>query len=577
MIFLKDYIKRDFIIFYLCRIRSKLAKNRNKSHLLHLITTNPRYNYHNRSLNKNEEEITKLFPPRKTWKKLGPENRGSIAKPLNSVDKNIKSLLYTISGLEKKHPDNQAIKSMDNFVNSITTAIYSKNYKIGNPIIYPKPKDDDKELPLKCRPISLFNLKDKIIICLVNKYLTDLFDKYFYTNSLAFRSRRNIDGLNITPNHHDALKSIAKYISAYPNGNLWVAECDMMKFYDSVRHYTIKRHFDELCKKVKKDNRDQDLQFARSIFFNYLDCYSFTGNVLPLNKDITFFNRHGISSGSFEWIERDLEKKCYYKSFIKEKIGVPQGGALSGLIANIVLDHVDKEVLKTGDQDLFYVRYCDDMLIVHPDKQACTEAYKRYLLALRDLKLIPHPSLHLQEYSKEFWKAKSKNPYLWGRNTINGSPWIGFVGYEINRDGEIRVRKKSLKKEMKKQYETINSIRQAIKHNTKRARNRSIEESAINKLIGSSVGRVKIWNFGSMYNDMCWVKGFSQLNNNKSSMVQIKRLDACRNKLIRKLKKDLSKSPEIEKKEGHIKRKQILYYGKPFSYYYHVFEKEPYA
>jgi hypothetical protein len=573
MISIKNYISEDNISFYLCRMRAKLAKRRNKSHLVHLLSTNPKFNYHSKELSSIDKELTYLIPKRSSWKNLGNNSRTQNGKPLNSVDKNIKSLLFTINYFKKELPDEPVTKNHNNFIRSILSSIFYASYSIGKPDIYPKPKDDSTDSPKICRPISIFNLKDKIIICLINKFLTDLFDKYFYSHSYAFRSPINKDGIKKAPTHHDTIQSIITYLAQHQDENLWIAECDMMKFYDTVNHYVVKRKFNDLIKRAKKDNPGINIEPAKRIFYSYLDCYAFNKDVYTKNKDQSFFQKHYIGYGEFEWVENDLKRLAYYKAPEKERIGVPQGGALSGLIANIVLNYVDQEILRLADDNLLYIRYCDDMLIIHPDKEVCLKAYKKYLYSLRDLKLIPHPSYKMSTYSKDYWSAKSRAPYLWSSTNSTASPWISFVGYEINRQGDIRVRKKSLKKEMKKQYETINQIRQAIKSNNKRARNRTIEESAINKLIGSSVGRVKIWNYQTIQNEMCWVKGFSELNDNKYSRVQIKRLDACRNKLIRKLKHDLSKSPEVEVKESRRKRKQIVYYGKPFSYYYHTFEK----
>ncbi len=43
---LEDLITDDNIIFYLCRIRAKIAKNRNKAHLIHIISSDIKFNYH---------------------------------------------------------------------------------------------------------------------------------------------------------------------------------------------------------------------------------------------------------------------------------------------------------------------------------------------------------------------------------------------------------------------------------------------------------------------------------------------------------------------------------------------------
>ncbi|GAG79209.1 unnamed protein product, partial [marine sediment metagenome] len=98
---------------------------------------------------------------------------------------------------------------------------------------------------------------------------------------------------------------------------------------------------------------------AECIFNRFLESYTFTHNVLPLNDDMYLWldapGKH--SRKRFKWIKNEtLEKQ--YKRPKSAKIGIPQGGALSGLIANIVLDYADNKVLKKGiDHDLLYIRF----------------------------------------------------------------------------------------------------------------------------------------------------------------------------------------------------------------------------
>ena len=78
-------------------------------------------------------------------------------------------------------------------------------------LVFPKLKND-KTLkgPNGCRPLSLFALKDRIILSLTNKYLTRLFDNYFRDCSYAFRSKKNKENTKIV-NHHDCIKDILEY------------------------------------------------------------------------------------------------------------------------------------------------------------------------------------------------------------------------------------------------------------------------------------------------------------------------------------------------------------------------------
>ncbi len=572
---LETYIDERNITFYLCRIRAKIAKKRNQKHLIHLISSNSKNNYH-LSINDetlDENEICSLFPSRKKWRKLGEKNRYRNGKKLNSLEKNIRALQITIDWYRKNEPNAEFLKRLDAFILTVQSSIKDSSYSIKTPSTYPKRKDKLKKEKTVCRPISIFNLQDRIIICLVNKYLTDLFDELFYDNSMAFRAVKKINGKPYSVTHHDAIKAIIEYKKKNKDKKLWVSECDMKKFYDTVNHTIIKKFFKRFIKKVKREYPDFYSKNAEHLFYSYLACYSFNKTVYPLNKNQEYFEKYNISNGVFEWVEGDLLSK-HYKKLNNAKIGVPQGGALSGLIANIVLHYSDLTVLKPKEKNLLYLRYCDDMIIMHPNKKICNSVTKKYQKSLLNLKLVPHAFSNVKKYDREFWQNKSKHPYKWGDLKCNEIPWIGFVGYELNFNGDIRIRRSSLKKEMSKQVEVVNTAFDAIKGNTKRASDGYIEESVIHRLIGMSVGRVTMWNYSNGINDLCWINGFSELSKNPTVAIQLKNLDRNRNKYFRQFKRKISKIKIDEDKQVNVKsNRQIIYFGKPFSYYYQAYEK----
>lgn len=572
---LEKYIDERNITFYLCRIRAKIAKKRNQKHLIHLISSDSKKNYHLSIHDKelDENEICRLFPSRKKWRKLGEKNRYRNGKKLNSLEKNIRALQITIEWYRKNEPDAEFLKRLDDFILSVQSSIKDSNYSIETPLPYPKRKDKIKKEKTVCRPISIFNLRDRIIICLVNKYFTDLFDELFYDNSMAFRAVKRINGNPFSVTHHDAIKAIIEYKKKNGDKKLWVSECDMKKFYDTVNHSVIKKFFKRFIAKIKREYPDFYNKHAEHIFYSYLDCYSFNKTVLPLNKNQDYFAKYNISNGIFEWVKDDLLSK-HYKKFNNAKIGIPQGGALSGLIANIVLHYSDSTVLNSKNKNLLYLRYCDDMIIIHPNRRICNSLTKKYQKSLLDLKLVPHDFKDVKKYDRDFWKNKSKNPYKWGEVERNEIPWIGFVGYELNFNGDIRIRKSSLKKEMSKQVEVVNTAFNAIKGNNKRASDKYIEESVIHRLIGMSVGRVTMWNYSNDINDLCWINGFTELSRNPSVAIQLKNLDRNRNKYFKQFRRKIKDIETDENKQLNLKsNRQIFYYGKPFSYYYQAYEK----
>jgi hypothetical protein len=306
---------------------------------------------------------------------------------------------------------------------------------------------------------------------------------------------------------------------------------------------------------------------------------------VPSIKDLRYWESYSIPNGVFKWVDDEIRQLDYYTSIENERIGIPQGGALSGLIANIILNKADKVVLETG---AFYMRFCDDMIILHPDKETCEIAKEHYVNTLKELKLVPHnfkkekdlfskrkntckERKKLGAYSYEqFWNGKSKGPYKWASIDEGGFPWIGFVGYEINYEGDVRVRKKSFLKEIKKQNEVVSHVEKAIKVDMRKGKG-SVAESVIHRLVGMSVGRVSLKNYNKVSNDLCWKNGFRELKSNKYSIQQIKQLDRNRNRRYYDLLKQL-REPEEENKIKS-KPRQLVHFNKPFSYYYQVLER----
>jgi reverse transcriptase-like protein len=529
----EEFFSEDKIIYYLCKVRAKIAKQRNKKHLLHLLTDNEDFNYHDTSKSiqsEHEKEfhelLNSLFPPRSKWVKLGKPSRNKttdgVIQKISTIDKNIYALLKTVKYYKRKEPNEPFVKRLNDFISDIKFSILNPEYSITSPFIYPKAKDKKKLHELKgdekniCRPIALFNLKDRLILSFTNKFLSKLFDKYFEDCSLAFRAKP----MELV-NHHIAIQRIQEYKAKHKTIPLWVAECDMQKFYDSVNHKTIKEQFEMLISKSKHDAPHLILENCQRIFLSYLSCYSFNTNILPLNKNDEYWELYKIAKGNFGWIEKEIEQHKFYENIDLERIGVPQGGALSGLIANIVLDITDKALLAKYN-DLFYTRFCDDMIIMHPDKEICEESINLYKNTLEKCQLVPHEFLkeltekrqkekkYLSPISlKPFWKGKSKGPYKWDDIKNDGFPWIGFVGYEIHHNGSVRVRKSSLQKELKKQKEVIGKIKEAISKEQK-VSGGTVTESAIRRLIGMSVSRVELWNYSTVVHEIVSVPYFRQ-------------------------------------------------------------------
>jgi len=550
---------------YLCKKRASLAGKRSEDHLLALLSRTELKSYEAKLRHsKATSEIDSIMPPRRSWIKLGKRRRCHSGQSLNASDKNADSIYLTIQRDRQRAQPPDYLARLDRFLQETTLAINSLKHVISEPRIHPEIKD--KELtPPEYRPIASFGLRDNLIICFVNKYFAQLFDDLFYHDAFAFRAVRIIDGEARTPNHHDAFQRVLDYEADNRGVPIYVAECDMKKFFDTVNHKIVLRNFRSLKRALPRGTKCDPR--AEHILKSYLECYNFKRNITPLNNNAEYFRKFGEKAGVFPWVE---EIGSIYPFGVPREIGIPQGGALSGLIANIVLWSADRKVRPLEDAEMLYVRYCDDMILMHTDSQKCKTALTRYSKALKAAKLFPH-KVETLPYGKKFWKLKTKGPYVWSEDHI---PWVGFVGYEVNRLGETRVRPKSLKKERTKQEQLVARVIHATEDGNLRAENSIVVQSTAMRLIGMSVGRVEIWNHSTYKPDMCWVSGFKLLNVNKFTVRQARFLDRSRNKNLRKLVRHLRSLPPLEFYRDPVPQSnsQILFKGKPFSYYNQIVE-----
>lgn len=583
----ESYFTENEIIRHVCKVRVKIAKTKCKKHLIHLLTTNPKYNYHldANSIPQNEFEtkqkeltdfLSTILPSRKKWVKLGEKSRRKPNRKnefLNTTEKNFYSLLKTIKVESKKANKQEWYNKLQIFISEILEFANRKEYDVEKPTIFPKLKEAKKKVGKnECRPICIFSLKDRIILSLTNKFLTRLFDEHFQNSSFAFRSKRNLDG-NIL-SHHDCVLDIVKYREENLQNDLYVAECDMKKFYDTVNHSVALELFNILIEKSKTLYPSLQLGKPCSIFTSYLKSFAFNVDI-PKSTDYEYWKSYNIPNGEFGWISNgDLSSQ--YPINTKERIGIPQGGALSGLIANIYLNQAD---IALKDFDILYQRFCDDMIIISKDYEICNQAKEIYEAELNKLKLFPHKFKHQSDLKsiteaeidfKPFWDGKSKGPYKWGQIKNDAFPWVGFVGYEVNFKGEIRVRKKSLHKELKKQKTIIKEIKDSIKTGMRKPKG-TATESAINRLIGMSVGRIGLDNFEEVSTDLCWKNGFKELTLNEHSIRQIKQLDRNRSKQYYKMLKEIEQ-PALKFEEQEYR--QTIKYNKPFSYFYQILERQ---
>ena len=183
------------------------------------------------------------------------------------------------------------------------------------------------------RQLGIPTVTDRVIQQAIAQVLTPVFDPGFSNHSFGFRPGRN---------GQQAVKQVHTIIR---EGRRVAVDVDLSKFFDRVNHDLLMTH---LGYKVK-DRRL--LQLVRS----YL--------------------RAGIMDNL---------------QYLDSREGVPQGGPLSPLLANILLDSLDKELEKRGHR---FARYADDFTILVKSRRAGERVLRSISKYLNNrLKLVVNPT-----------------------------------------------------------------------------------------------------------------------------------------------------------------------------------------
>ena len=593
---LLKHITRDTILEKLISMRCDCAEKYQKQFVVDSLSGS-----HKKSaINAENGLLYKIFPPRRKWVHISEGKRkitkvvAGVAKTkkLTQKDKNELSLLLTVYRETEKEIHDAWYIELEKFIQHIIDLANDRNFVFRTPRTFGvEKKRDVAKHEIEVRPICQFrSIEERIIVSLYNRALTELFDDYFYEHSYAFRKPKKSVGPSLP--HLKAIQTIRKFRAAHA-GMIWVAECDMKKFYDTIDHKVIKQCFKLLLQRSKKEGRISKAEYDQleRVMYSYIECYSFYQNIYCHNghPDDEFWKCIRVEGYKkyVKWVEEDIKRECVChnpysgKNYYKHHLGVPQGGALSGLIANIVMHCVDSKLSSFSERnDFLYVRFCDDMIMMCPDRAKLSEAFETYKTAVKNLHLYIHDDTPMTfTHMRDFWKGKTRSPYAWdapGNKDV--MPWITFVGFDINWSGDTRIRKSTYHKEIQKQYDKYREVESKFKDKRHLPLRHSsfIQSSVTKRLIGMSVGRVPIWDYQNFDNEMSWARAFTELSDNPCSRRQLKNLDFHRNKMKAKLKAflsdlDYSKSKvtrgEDDRPTNHI------YYGKPFSYYNQILNK----
>ena len=235
------------------------------------------------------------------------------------------------------------------------------------------PKENGKK-----RELGIPTVVDRVVQQAIMQVLSPIYERQFSSSSYGFRPRRSA---------HQALNQCKSYIT---DGYRYAVDMDLEKFFDTVNQSKLI----EVLSRTVKDGR------IISLIHKYLNA-----GVVIRNK------------------------------FEETKVGVPQGGPLSPLLSNIMLNELDRELEKRGHR---FVRYADDLVILCKSKRSADRTLANIVPYIED---------------KLFLRVNREKTVT---ANISKIKFLGYSFYVTKGEGRLRVHPKSIAR-MKERIRTLTS------------------------------------------------------------------------------------------------------------------------
>lgn len=547
-----DYYEPKAIIEELIRIRIGTARKRHEAAFLSrlsCVAPDPQACV----LGK----VDHLLPPRRQWRRPREGKRSGLSKDVVN-----RMAIERAVSAQSSHGGLAACdwgKRLLTFIDNVRGAAMNGG-AIERPSIRLLGKDKEKKT---YRPIAVYNrIEDRVLLGLTARYLRSVFDDDLLPCVYAFRAKPSFS-------HTAAVRNLWAYRMNHAGVDLHTAECDIQKFFDTVNQAVALDAVAQAGERLRARGGDLDAR-AVDVVKRYLDSYTFA----YAQREGEARLREKGQEGTIEWLDAGTLKRLY-RHPDAERLGIPQGGALSPLLANLILDAADRAVVAAcGGDAAFYARFCDDMILVHPNRAKCQAIFERYQEVLAGLKVAVHRPKDIKRYDATFYGAKSKGPYAWGKPDGRKKvvPWVSFLGYQVKHDGKLRVRPSSVRREHDKQIRVVGQVLRLVDMGAESLRlpAEEIVERTHLRLIAMSVGLNKLRVDGMARRQPCWADAFFLLGENESSTGQLLRLDRNRERQVRRLVRRLRRSGLLEAagvKETAKADGSRKFYGGPYSYH----------
>ena len=295
------------------------------------------------------------------------------------------------------------------------------------------------------RKLGIPTVVDRVIQQAVAQQLSEIYESIFSENSYGFRPNRSC---------HDAILKAKEIMN---NGYKWVVDLDLEKFFDMVNQ-------DLLISSIIRRTVNEDK--VVSLIRKYLQA-----GVLV--------------NGVFEKTEK----------------GTPQGGNISPILSNIMLNELDKELESRG---LKFVRYADDCIIFTKSRKAAERV-------MENITKFIEKKLRLKVNRK---KSKVDRPWR--------IKYLGFSFYQTKGKVEIRIHPKSIEK-FKDKIREITSRSNAMSMETRFLKLRQVIRGWVNYFKIANMKRIaqKLDEWIRRRIRMCYWKQWKKIKTKHDNLVRL--------------------------------------------------------